>query len=190
MTCEPAFDDPAFLSSLRAGDPAAWGRLIRRANPPMVSAATAIIGSRAQAEEVVQDSWIAAWSGIERFEGRSSLTAWLHRIVVNRARTRIVQEKRTLGLDVLGPIVPRDDISPERIVSDRQMGTCLRKSVAALPRSQRAVLVLRARDGLKTQDICRILEIGPENQRVLLHRARATIRGAMDALTGQTIAAG
>src|SRR5580698_3202819 len=95
------FDDPAFLAQLRQGDQAAFRRLIRRYHGSLVSVATSIIGSRAQAEEVVQDAWLAVFSGIGAFEGRSSLVAWVFRIVLNRARTRITREGRLVGLPTL-----------------------------------------------------------------------------------------
>src|SRR5580700_10749177 len=71
------FDDPVFLARLRAGDGGAYRRLIRRFHASLVSVANSIIGSRAQAEEVVQDAWLAVFNGIGRFEGRSSLATWL-----------------------------------------------------------------------------------------------------------------
>src|SRR5208337_3491162 len=79
------FDHPAFLERLRGGEPTAYRLLIRRLHGSLVGVASSIIGSPAQAEEVVQDAWLAAVSGIGRFEGRSSLTTWLFSIVFKRA---------------------------------------------------------------------------------------------------------
>src|SRR5271163_3727219 len=95
------FDDPAFLARLRRGEHAAFRVLIRRFHGSLVGVAASIIGSRAQAEEVVQDAWLAVFSGIGAFEGRSSLVAWVFRIVLNRARTRITREGRLVGLPAL-----------------------------------------------------------------------------------------
>ena len=92
------FDDPAFLTRLRAGDPGAYRAMIRRFHASLVSVANSIIGSRAQAEEVVQDAWLAVFNGIGRFEGRSSLATWLFSIVLNRARSRASREARLVGL--------------------------------------------------------------------------------------------
>ncbi len=96
------FDDPAFLSRLRQGDDAAYRILIQRFHASPTTVAASIIGSRAQAEEVVQDAWLAVFAGIGRFEGRSSLTTWVFSIVLNRARTRIGRESRTVGLVLEG----------------------------------------------------------------------------------------
>ena len=82
------FDHPEFLAQLRSGDERAYRKLIRRFHASLVGVASSIIGSRAQAEEVVQDAWLAVFAGIGAFEGRSSVVTWLFSIVLNRARTR------------------------------------------------------------------------------------------------------
>ncbi len=201
------FDDPEFLERLRKGDQGAYRILIRRFHGSLVGVASSIIGSRAQAEEVVQDTWLAVFSGIGRFEGRSSLTTWLFSIVLNRARTRISREGRTVGLPAIldgGPPgeravdaaafkpdghwieAPRlwDEISPERIVAGRQLWEHVQEAIEKLPSGQRAVIILRDMEGRESDEICELLSISPENQRVLLHRARARIRKTVDALTG------
>jgi len=203
------FDEPAFLGRLRVGEQNAYRQLIRRMHGSMVSVASSIIGSRAQAEEVVQDTWLAVFSGIGRFEGRSSLTTWLFTIVTNRARTRISQECRTVSLPGLldeapgraragsppeftpagkWSMAPRlwDELNPERIVGGRQLWDHVRDVIAALPPGQRAVVILRDQEGREPREICELLSISPENQRVLLHRARARIREAIDVLVGQS----
>ena len=201
-----AFDSPAFLARLRAGEAAAYRVLVRRYHAPLVAVASGIIGSRAQGEEVVQDAWIAVHGAIGRFEGRSSLASWIYTIVLNRARTRIVRESRTVGLPAIldgsqgeeravpasafrpdGHWVeaPRlwDTLDPERVVSGRQLWEHVQEAIEALPAGQRAVVVLRDIEGKPGEEICALLQITPENQRVLLHRGRARIRAAIDKVT-------
>ncbi len=95
------FDEPEFLARLRRGDEQAYRVLIRRFHGSLIGLAASIIGSRAQAEEVVQDAWLAVFSGIGAFEGRSSLVTWVFSIVLNRARTRATREGRLVGLPAL-----------------------------------------------------------------------------------------
>ena len=95
------FDEPEFLARLRRGDEQAYRALIRRFHGSLTGVAASIIGSRAQAEEVVQDAWLAVFSGIGGFEGRSSLVTWVFSIVLNRARTRASREGRLVGLPAL-----------------------------------------------------------------------------------------
>src|ERR1700729_4170507 len=91
------FDDPDFVSRLRMGDAAAYRALVRRFHASLVRFAASIIGSHAQAEEIVQDSWLAVYSGVGRFEGRSSLVTWIFSIVFNRARPRVSGGGRLVG---------------------------------------------------------------------------------------------
>lgn len=200
------FDDPAFLERLRRGEDAAYRALIRRFHASLTNVAAAIIGSKAQAEEVVQDAWLAVFSGISRFEGRSSLTTWVFSIVLNRARTRIGREGRTVGLpSILDGSAPGetavpasafkpdghwmdlptlwDDISPERIVGGRQIWQHVTATIESLPAGQKAVVTLRDLEGQDADTVCSLLNISPENQRVLLHRARSKIRQVIDGLT-------
>ncbi len=197
------FDEPEFLASLRRGDEPAYRALIRRFHGSLIGVAASIIGSRAQAEEVVQDAWLAVFSGIGAFEGRSSLVTWVFSIVLNRARTRATREGRLVGLPALmdgtppgGRAVdvsefkpdghwidaPRlwDEIDPERIVAGRQLWDHVMEAIDRLPAGQRAVIILRDIEGCEAEEACTLLGITAENQRVLLHRARGRIRQTID----------
>jgi RNA polymerase sigma-70 factor (ECF subfamily) len=181
--------------------------LVRRFHASLVRFAASIIGSHAQAEEVVQDSWLAVYAGVGRFEGRSSVVTWIFSIVVNRARTRVSREGRLVGLSALMegtnptergvPLtefkpdghwmeVPRlwDELNPERIVGGRQLWDYVQIVIDKLPAGQRAVILLRDMEGRDAEETCGLLEISAENQRVLLHRARSRIRQEIDALIG------
>ena len=196
------FDQPEFLARLRTGDGAAYRQLIGRFHAPLVATAGAIIGSRAQAEEVVQDAWLAVFANIGRFEGRSTLAAWLFTIVLNRARTRAVREGRLVPLvtpedagseERAVPLTrflpdghwaepPRlwDELDPERVVGGRQIWAHVQAAIERLPAGQKAVIVLRDMEGQSAEETCALLGITSENQRVLLHRARGRVRAALE----------
>jgi RNA polymerase sigma-70 factor (ECF subfamily) len=201
------FDEPEFLARLRRGDESAYQTLVRRMHGSLIGLATSIIGSRAQAEEVVQDTWLAVFSGVGAFEGRSRLVTWVFSIVLNRARTRATREGRLVGLAALmegtspgGRAVdasefkpdghwkeaPRlwDEIDPERLVGGRQLWEHVTETIDRLPAGQRAVIILRDLEGCDAAEACSLLGISAENQRVLLHRARGRVRQTIDALTG------
>ena len=202
------FDTPEFLAALRAGDNRAYRALIKRFHGSLVGVASGVIGSRAQAEEVVQDTWLAVIGNIGRFEGRSSLASWLFTIVLNRARTRIGREGRLVALPaVLDGIqdderaVPRsqfkadghwvdpprlwDELDPEREIGGRQLWAHVQAVIEGLPVGQKAVIILRDIEDRTAEEACEMLAISPENQRVLLHRARGRVRAAIDRITGQ-----
>jgi len=204
---QTGFDEPKFLARLRQGDEQAYRMLIRRLHGSLTGVAASIIGSRAQAEEVVQDAWLAVFSGVGGFEGRSSLVTWVFSIVLNRARTRATREGRVVGLPALmegtppgGRAVdasefkpdghwidpPRlwDELDPERVVGGRQLWDHVMEAIDRLPAGQRAVIILRDIEGCAAEEACTLLSLTPENQRVLLHRARGRVRQAIDAVTG------
>ncbi len=211
MIDDAEFDQPGFLEKLRTGDQGAYRRLIRRFHGSLVGVASGVIGSRAQAEEVVQDAWLAVFSGIGRFEGRSSLASWLFTIVLNRARTRIGREGRMVGLPAIldggqgeerGVPLSRfapdghwaeapklwETLDPERVVGGRQLWEHVQVVIEAMPAGQKAVIILRDMEGREAEEVCALLQITPENQRVLLHRARARVRRAVEELTDAPVA--
>ena len=159
------------------------------------------VSSRAVAEEVVADTWLAVYTGLERFEGRSSLKTWLFRILTNKAKTRGVRESRSVPLSSLGggdedgPTVdpsrfakqgwwsgpPRPwDADAARIALDDEAMARIRAEIGRLPDVQRMVITLRDIDGLRSDEVTELLGLTPGNQRVILHRARAKVRAALE----------
>jgi RNA polymerase sigma-70 factor, ECF subfamily len=174
----------------------------------MLRVAMMYVSSRAVAEEVVQEAWLGVFAGLDRFEGRSSLKTWVFRILANTAKTRGEREGRSVPFSSLGggegddePAVdadrflasdhrwaghwsstPRnpDDLPEERLLAD-EARVRIAAAIEALPENQRAVITLRDVDGFDSGDACEILGVSEANQRVLLHRARAKVRAALEA---------
>jgi RNA polymerase sigma-70 factor (ECF subfamily) len=179
--------DADLLSRLRSGDEHAFASLVERYHAPMLRLAVSFVPSHAIAEEVVQDTWLAALRGLGEFEGRSSLKTWLFRILVNRARTTGARENRSVPVAAVDPA--RFDASggwadpPEQWVEaaeDRaeagKLADRVRARVDELPGRQREVVVLRDVEGMSSQEVCAVLDITDANQRVLLHRGRSRLR--------------
>jgi RNA polymerase sigma-70 factor, ECF subfamily len=189
-------DDEELVTKLRTGDEAAFASLVRAHHASLVRLATAIVGSRAVADEVVQDTWLAVVKGVGAFEGRSSLRTWLFRILVNRARTTAGRERRsdTLGdvdsdrFDATGvwstPPVPWADQVDDRLIAE-QLAPLARNAIDTLPDVQRQVLLLRDVEGLPAAEVADILGVTDGNQRVLLHRARTKVRSELEAKLGR-----
>src|SRR5580692_4423752 len=109
----PAMEsDAELLRRLRAGDERAFVALVERYNGSMLRLAMSFVPSRAVAEEVVQDTWLAVLRGLDRFEERSSLRTWLFTILVNRARTTGVREARSVPVGDAGPAVDAARFGP------------------------------------------------------------------------------
>lgn len=210
---DPEFRDAALVAALRARDEETFAVLVDRYSPSMLRLAQGHVPSRAIAEEVVQDTWLAVLQGIDRFEGRSSFKTWLYRILLNTARTRGVRERRTVPVAQVsegdgpldtGPTVDRrhfrgdDDAWPghwvtpplpwPRTPEDASLAVELRKHLADamenLPERQRAVIVLRDVHGWSSDEVCEVLSVSAANQRVLLHRARSAVRQRVESYVG------
>jgi len=189
--------ETSVVEALRAGDEAAFTRLVREYGASMLRVAGLYVGSRAVAEEVVQEAWVAVLNGIGRFEGRSSLKTWIFRILTNIAKTRGQREGRTVPFSALvsdaEPAVDPDRFfadgrwaSPpaswgpeERLLGDETQAV-VDAAIAALPPSQAIVITMRDVDGFTAEEACNALDISETNQRVLLHRARSKVRQALE----------
>jgi RNA polymerase sigma-70 factor, ECF subfamily len=188
--------DDALVAGLRAGDEDTFARLLDAWSASMVRLARSFVSTHASAEEVVQDTWLAVLQGIDGFQGRSSLKTWVYRILVNTAKNRGVRESRIVLLpEDHGPTVdparfrdtdeeyaghwrefPAPWPTPEAAVLAGEIRAVIGAALETLPVRQRTVLVLRDIDGHSSAEVCAMLEISAENQRVLLHRARAAVR--------------
>jgi RNA polymerase sigma-70 factor (ECF subfamily) len=195
------------VDALRAGDEEAFVELVRLYGPAMLRVARLYVSSRAVAEEVVQETWLAVLTGIASFERRSSFSTWLFRILTNQAKTRAVQEGRSVAFSAMsGEEVAADEPSvepdrfrgtaerfahhwtssparwelPEATVLSKETVTVVEQAIDSLPPAQRAVITLRDIVGCDAEEVCDALEISPANQRVLLHRARTKVRKALE----------
>ena len=173
----------------------------------MLRVARMYVSSQAVAEEVVQEAWLGVLKGIDRFEGRSSLRTWIFRIVTNIAKTRGQREGRSVpfaslagdDLDapafdpstflalgrpmVAGPLVHapgRLARHPRGPPARRETLRVVRETIDALPPMQAEVIRLRDVLGWTSEEVRNALDLTETNQRVLLHRARAKVRRALD----------
>jgi len=198
-------EDARLVAALRLGDERAFTDLVDRYSSALLRLAEDFVRTRAVAEEVVQETWLAVLNGIDRFEGRSSLKTWLFRILVNQAKTRGMREARSVPFSALEaegrePAVPEDRFrgpenqwadhwaSPPRSLADapeerllsRELRMRLRDALATLPEAQRVVVTLRDVVGCDPREVCELLDVSEGNQRVLLHRGRSKLRAALE----------
>jgi RNA polymerase sigma-70 factor (ECF subfamily) len=159
------------------------------------------------AEDLAQETWLAVLQGLSRFEGRSSLKTWIFTILTNKAKTRSQRENRSFVFSDLensvfeSPTVDSERFKdqsagklahhwavepaswaaiPEDKILSQETLDLVRQTIDGLPENQQAVITLRDIEELSSQEICNILGISETNQRVLLHRARARVRRALE----------
>ena len=205
-----AVAEAQLVESLRAGDEEAFAALVREYNPSLVRVARMFVPTQAAAEEVAQETWLAVLNGLGRFEGRSSLKTWIFRILTNIAKTRAVRDGRTLPFSALqdpagvpeaavdadqflgsehprwpGHWVVKPVPWPEEALLAAETRERLAEAIEALPATQRAVISLRDIEGWSSDEVRNALDLSETNQRVLLHRARAKVRAALDSYLEQ-----
>jgi len=216
---EPAPDpargsDQELLGKLRARDQAAFAEMLDAWSPGLLRVARGYVGSAEVAADVVQDTWLAAIEGIDRFEGRSLVKTWVYRILTNTAKRRGARESRSVpwsSVPADGETDPAVDPnlfqapdeaypghwrkfpspwptsvvpSPEGRALAAEIRTQLDHALAELPGRQRVVIALRDVEGLNSEEVCEVLNISPANQRVLLHRARSFVRSRLEFYLG------
>ena len=199
--------DRDVIDALRRGDEAAFRALIDLHSPALLRVAMSYVPSRAVAEEVVQETWIAVIRGIDGFEGRASLKTWIFTILTNIASRGGGRERRSTPFSALardeeggGPSVDPDRFlpsdhdrypnhwavaptrwpTPEEGLLSGETRQVILSAIEALPPAQRTVISLRDIEGWDSDEVSKALQISAGNQRVLLHRARSKVRAALE----------
>jgi RNA polymerase sigma-70 factor (ECF subfamily) len=191
------------IAALRNGDETAFVSLVDRYHAGMLRLAGLYLADRSAAEEVVQDAWLGFLQSLPRFEGRCSLSTWIFRILINKARTRRQREGHTIAFSRFATPEDGDDlpaVSPDRFAQNghwtsapqsweeipdacllaEETRTQVMAAVDLLPERQKLVITLRDIEGWSSEEVCDALDITATHQRVLLHRARSAVRQALE----------
>ena len=171
----------------RARDREAIRAVITANNQRLFRTAWSILKDRGEAEEAVQSAYVSAFASLDTFEGRSSLSTWLTRIVLNEALGRVrAQKRRRDQLEGAG-VSMMDDYRealmrgsearpPDVAVAREQMRLLLEQAVAALPETFRTVFVLREVEGLSGEETAEVLDLPVATVKTRLHRARRKLQ--------------
>jgi RNA polymerase sigma-70 factor (ECF subfamily) len=178
------------VAAARARDEAAVRELIRRMNPRLFRVARGIVSSEAEAEEVVQEAYLAAFTRLETFRAESSFATWITRIALNAAmmrgrRTRPHEEYDTVtedkpASDTVLPFPGSGADQPDAALGQRQVRELLERAVAELPPELRVVFLLRESEGMSTLAIARDLSLNPVTVKTRLFRARLKMRRSIE----------
>ena len=158
----------------------------------MLVLAERMLNDTALAEDAVQEALISAINGLDRFEEKSSLKTWLHRITVNAALSKIRKQKR-LAEQSIDEFLPEFDqyecrieqawthlASAQDIAEDEEARARVGDCIRSLPDAFRVVLQLRDIEGYDTGETAKLLEISEANVKVRLHRARAALKKILE----------
>jgi RNA polymerase sigma-70 factor (ECF subfamily) len=185
-------DDAELLAALKTGDDAAYELLVRSYTPRMLSVARRFLRSEEDARDAVQDAFLSAFRAIDRFEGNSRISTWLHRIVVNaslmKLRTRRRKPERSIE-ELMPGFLENGHLEqpasewrklPEDQVAQRELRELLLEKIHELPEGHRTVLLLRDIEELDTEETAKALELTPGAVKTRLHRARLALRGLLE----------
>jgi RNA polymerase sigma-70 factor (ECF subfamily) len=137
-------DDRALVDAVLAGDRQAFGHLVERETRSVYRACLRILGRPHDAEDVTQESFVAAYRAIRTYRGEGSLRAWLLRIATRQSFRRLSQRRATVDLDAIpAPRLADASSEPTRVVIDLESRRAVQDAVAALPEPYREVVALR-----------------------------------------------
>jgi RNA polymerase sigma-70 factor (ECF subfamily) len=192
-----AYQEVELLKRIRAGDKSACDECILQHAPGVFRLALRLVKNEAEAEDVMQESFLNAFRGIGRFDGRSTLRTWLYRIAYNAAMMRLrrahpefvaMDEISESGAD--GTTVPKELFDwrgvPEHQFETAELRLQMERAIRDLPGSLRAVFVMRELEGLSTDETASALEVTAEVVKTRLHRARLRLREKLSAYLAST----
>ncbi len=181
-------DEPTLVARLRAGEEEAFELVVRTYGERLHATARRFLRSDEDAKDAVQEAFISAFRSIDRFEGGSTLSTWLHRIAINAClmKLRAASRRPEAAIDDLLPqfdetghrIAPDGPwpVSAETVLLKRETRERVRAAIDRLPELYRAVLMLRDIEELSTEEAAQVLDITPNAAKIRLHRARQALR--------------
>ncbi len=185
-------DDVALVERARNRDGAAVRLIMQRHNRRLYRTARSILNDDAEAEDVVQEAYVRAFTHLDGFRGEAQLSTWLTRIALNEALGRLRRRRITVGLKDIDAIddqgearviyLPsaRQDSDPEAAAIRAEVRRLLERAVDELPDSFCVVFVLRDIEEMSIEETASHLGLRPETVKTRLHRARRLLRQALD----------
>ena len=188
-----SMSDEQLVAGIRRGETTLFEELMRRYNQRVYRVARAIVKNETEAEDVMQQAYLNAFTHLQQFAERAKFSTWLTRIVSHEAlgrRRRARPTEQSPG-DSEGDAMlhaQSAEPSPERQAYASELKRLVEQSVDALPDSYRAVFMLREIEGLSTSETAEGLDLGEVAVKTRLHRARAMVRRELYARAGGTTA--
>jgi RNA polymerase sigma-70 factor (ECF subfamily) len=178
-------------------DEAAIRSIMQSNNRRLYRLARGILRNDSEAEDVVQETYVRAFTHLESFRGDSSLATWLARIAMNEALGRLRRRRPSVDLDTLAPGVIEAQIiqfplsgaseDPEKSMAQREIQRVVEHAIDELPEAFRIVFVTRVLEGMNVEETAEILKLKPETVKTRLHRARAMLRESVEKKIGPVV---
>jgi RNA polymerase sigma-70 factor (ECF subfamily) len=189
--------DAELVTSALQKEAGAFRVIMQRHNRRLYRIARAVVRNDSEAEDVVQEAYVRAFTKLAEFRGDASLATWLSRIVLNEALGRIRRHRRTADLPSLDKSLPQAEIipfphaspqlDPERTMAQRQIQLLLEQAIDELPDDFRIVLVARVIEDMSIEETAALFGLRPETVKTRLHRARKLLREALEKQVGPVL---
>lgn len=175
--------DEEVVARVLAGETAQFEILMCRYNQRLFRAVRAITRVDADAEDAVQQAFLAAYVSLGQFAGAAAFSTWLTRIAIREATARLSRRRRLAEVAQAAEDEARaladQARSPEEDAAGRELGGILEAAIDALPEAYRVVYVLREVQQLSVAETAACLDISTENVKIRLHRAKARLRAEL-----------
>lgn len=192
-----ADDDALLVQGARDRDEAAIRVIMQHNNRRLFRAARGILRNDSEAEDVVQETYVRAFTHLDSFRGDSSLATWLTRIAMNEALGRLRRERPQVELTSLKPGVLEAQIiqfpqslnpgDPEKSMAQREIQHVVERAIDDLPEAFRIVFITRVVEGMNVEETAELLGLKPETVKTRLHRARNLLRGNVEKRIGPVV---
>ena len=188
--------DAELIRRARDRDEAAIRSIIRSNNRRLYRLARGILRNDSEAEDVVQETYVLAFTRLDSFRGESSFSTWLARIAINEAlgrlrRQRVAAELRSVQPELLEAQIIQFPVSavsdPEKTMAQRQIQHVVEQAIDELPEPFRIVFITRVVEGMNVEETAEILGLKPETVKTRLHRARAMLRDHVEKKIGPVV---
>ena len=190
-------DDIELVRRALARDGEAVRAIMQAHNRRLYRIARGIVGNDSEAEDVVQEAYVFAFTRLNGFRGESTLATWLSRIVINESLGRLRKKRRAARLAASLDFRSDDKViqfplntsneDPERTMAQRQILQFVERAVDAMPAVYRTVFIARLIEGLSVEETAELLKVRPETVKTRLHRARRIMREQLDEQIGPVL---
>ncbi|MEA2864548.1 MAG: polymerase sigma-70 factor, subfamily [Bradyrhizobium sp.] len=189
--------DAALVERARGRDQAAVRAILQANNRRLFRLARGILRNDSEAEDVVQETYVRAFTHLDDFRGDSSLATWLGRIAINEALGRLRRQRPSVDVDTLAPGVLEAQIiqfplsgaseDPEKSMAQREIQHVVEHAIDDLPDAFRIVFISRVIEGMNVEETAEILGLKPETVKTRLHRARTMLRDNVEKKIGPVV---
>jgi RNA polymerase sigma-70 factor, ECF subfamily len=197
LVTSPASDDAELVRRARIRDEAAIRTIMQTNNRRLYRIARGILRNDGEAEDVVQETYVRAFTHLDSFRGDSSLATWLSRIAMNEALGRLRRQRPSVDWTTLEPGTLNAQIiqfpvsatsdDPEKSMAQREIQHVVEQAIDELPEAFRIVFITRVIEGMNVEETAEILDLKPETVKTRLHRARTMLRTSVEKKIGPVV---